>query len=118
LVFDFGGGTFDVTVLTTSYGNFEVKATLGDMHLGGDDVTRCLMEYVLEALEKEHGADVIKDEIRNKAKAIDKLRRACETAKRSFTGAAQYDLQFDHDDYEFQELVTRAKFDELCKALF
>jgi len=64
LIFDFGGGTFDVTVLTTSYGNFEVKATLGDMHLGGDDVTRCLMEFVYEGLEKEHGVDVIKEEIR------------------------------------------------------
>jgi molecular chaperone DnaK (HSP70) len=80
LVFDLGGGTFDVTLLTIDNGVFEVKATAGDTHLGGEDFDQRLMDFALTQFKKKHGGDPSGDK-----KAIARLRRACETAKRSLS---------------------------------
>ena len=80
LVFDLGGGTFDVTLLTIDDGVFEVKATAGDTHLGGEDFDQRLMDHCISVFQKKHGSDLSKD-----VKAIAKIRRQCETAKRSLS---------------------------------
>ena len=81
LVFDLGGGTFDVTLLTIDDGVFEVKATAGDTHLGGEDFDQRMMDYCISTFKKKHGMmDLTKD-----PKAVARIRRACETAKRTLS---------------------------------
>lgn len=80
LVFDLGGGTFDVTLLTLDNGVFEVKATAGDTHLGGEDFDQRMMDYCIEQFKKKHSLDISKDN-----KAIARLRRQCEVAKRTLS---------------------------------
>lgn len=83
LVFDLGGGTFDVTLLTIDNGVFEVKATSGDTHLGGEDFDQRLLDYCLDQFKKKHKLDLSGDK-----KAIARLRRQCETAKRTLSSQA------------------------------
>jgi molecular chaperone DnaK (HSP70) len=80
LVFDLGGGTFDVTLLTIDNGVFEVKATSGDTHLGGEDFDQRLLDYCIDQFKKKHKLDLSRD-----MKAIARLRRQCEMAKRTLS---------------------------------
>lgn len=91
LVFDLGGGTFDVTLLNIDNGVFEVKATAGDTHLGGEDFDQRMMDHCMGVFKKKHGVDLSKDN-----KAIARLRRQCETAKRTLStqATAQIEVHF------------------------
>jgi heat shock 70kDa protein 1/2/6/8 len=80
LVFDLGGGTFDVTLLTIDDGVFEVKATAGDTHLGGEDFDQRMMDYCIAQFKKQHGHDISNDK-----KAIARVRRQCEMVKRTLS---------------------------------
>jgi heat shock protein 1/8 len=88
LVFDLGGGTFDVTLLTIDSGVFEVKATAGDTHLGGEDFDHRLMDYCLTQFQKKHGKAVVGD-----IKAIARLRRQCEVAKRTLSSQSSTQIE-------------------------
>jgi len=115
LVFDLGGGTFDVSLLTIDSGVFEVVATSGDTHLGGEDFDQRVMEHFIKLYKKKKGKDIRKDN-----RAVQKLRREVEKAKRSLSASHQVRIEiesfFDGDD--FSETLTRAKFEELNMDLF
>lgn len=115
LVFDLGGGTFDVSLLTIDNGVFEVVSTNGDTHLGGEDFDQRVMEHFIKLYKKKTGKDVRKDN-----RAVQKLRREVEKAKRTLSTAHQARIEiesfFEGDD--FSETLTRAKFEELNMDLF
>mmetsp|Transcript_14350 Transcript_14350/g.28325 ORF Transcript_14350/g.28325 Transcript_14350/m.28325 type:complete len:662 (-) Transcript_14350:252-2237(-) len=115
LVFDLGGGTFDVSMLTIDNGVFEVIATNGDTHLGGEDFDRRVMDYMLKLFKKKAGKDASKDK-----KAVQKLRREVERAKRSLSNSHQQRIEIESffDGADLSETITRAKFEELCMDLF
>eukprot|EP00276_Gloeochaete_wittrockiana_P011774 CAMPEP_0184372952 /NCGR_PEP_ID=MMETSP1089-20130417/164212_1 /TAXON_ID=38269 ORGANISM="Gloeochaete wittrockiana, Strain SAG46.84" /NCGR_SAMPLE_ID=MMETSP1089 /ASSEMBLY_ACC=CAM_ASM_000445 /LENGTH=793 /DNA_ID=CAMNT_0026715829 /DNA_START=134 /DNA_END=2516 /DNA_ORIENTATION=+ len=115
LVFDLGGGTFDVSLLTIDNGVFEVIATNGDTHLGGEDFDNRLMDHLMKAFKKKHNKDMGKDK-----RAIQKLRRKVEDAKRALSSQTQVkiDVEALHDGIDFSETLTRARFEELCGDLF
>jgi len=115
LVFDLGGGTFDVSMLTIDNGVFEVIATNGDTHLGGEDFDRRIMDYMLKLFKKKAGKDASKDK-----KAVQKLRREVERAKRSLSNSHQQRIEIESffDGADLSETITRAKFEELCMDLF
>merc|ERR1711981_683253 len=115
LVFDLGGGTFDVTVLTIDNGVFEVVATNGDTHLGGEDFDQRVMEYMMKIFKRKHKKDMSKDK-----RAIQKLRREVERAKRalSSTSSARVEIEALFDGVDFSETLTRARFEELNMDLF
>ncbi|KAJ6881400.1 luminal-binding protein 5-like [Populus alba x Populus x berolinensis] len=115
LVFDLGGGTFDVSVLTIDNGVFEVLATNGDTHLGGEDFDQRIMEYFIKLIKKKHGKDVSKDN-----RALGKLRRECERAKRALSSQHQVRVEIESlfDGVDFSEPLTRARFEELNNDLF
>jgi heat shock protein 5 len=114
-VFDLGGGTFDVSLLTIDNGVFEVIATNGDTHLGGEDFDRRVMDYMLKLFKKKAGKDASKDK-----KAIQKLRREVERAKRALSNTHQQRIEIEgfFDGADLSETITRAKFEELCMDLF
>merc|ERR1712159_439264 len=115
LVFDLGGGTFDVTVLTIDNGVFEVVATNGDTHLGGEDFDQRVMEYMMKIFKRKHKKDMSSDK-----RAIQKLRREVERAKRalSSTSSARVEIESLFDGVDFSETLTRARFEELNMDLF
>lgn len=115
LVFDLGGGTFDVSLLTISDGVFEVLATSGDTHLGGEDFDQRVMDHFITLLKKKTGKDVRKDD-----RALQKLRREVEKAKRSLSSSQQTRIEIESliDGQDFSESLTRAKFEELNMDLF
>ena len=115
LVYDLGGGTFDVSILTIDNGVFEVAATAGDTHLGGEDFDQRVMEHFIKAMKKKDSKD-----IRSDKKALQKLRREVEKAKRSLSSTHQVSLEIENiiDGYNFTESLTRAKFEELNNDLF
>ncbi|KAI8903844.1 heat shock protein 70 family [Gorgonomyces haynaldii] len=115
LVFDLGGGTFDVSVLTIEDGVFEVLATNGDTHLGGEDFDNRIIEYLAKIHKKKTGKDPHKD-----AKAIGKLKREAEKAKRALSSQMSVRVEIESflDGEDFSETLTRAKFEELCMDLF
>lgn len=115
LVFDLGGGTFDVSLLTIDNGVFEVVATNGDTHLGGEDFDQRVMEYFIKLYKKKKGKDVRKDN-----RAVQKLRREVEKAKRALSSAHQTRIEIESflDGEDFSETLTRAKFEELNIDLF
>jgi len=115
LVFDLGGGTFDVSLLTIDNGVFEVVATNGDTHLGGEDFDQRVMEHFIKLYKKKKGKDLRKD-----ARAVQKLRREVEKAKRALSAAHQVRVEVESliDGEDFSETLTRAKFEELCMDLF
>jgi len=115
LVFDLGGGTFDVSLLTIDNGVFEVVATNGDTHLGGEDFDQRVMEHFIKLYKKKKGKDLRKD-----SRAVQKLRREVEKAKRALSAAHQVRLEVESimDGEDFSETLTRAKFEELCMDLF
>jgi len=115
LVFDLGGGTFDVSVLTIEKGVFEVIATNGDTHLGGEDFDQRVMDYFLKLWQKKSGKDATKDK-----RAIQKLRREVEQAKRILSTSHQTSIEIEnfHDGEDLIQTLTRAKFEELNADLF
>ena len=115
LVFDLGGGTFDVSALTIENGLFEVKATAGDTHLGGEDFDQRVMEYLLKTFKKKTGFDASGDK-----KALQKLRRAVENAKKSLSNQHQVRVEIEafFEGQDFSEPLSRAKFEELNIDLF
>jgi len=115
LVFDLGGGTFDVSLLTIDSGVFEVVATNGDTHLGGEDFDNRVLDYLMKIIKKKHNQDVSK----NKS-AIQKLKTEIEKGKRALSSTHQTDLEIDDlvEGLNFKETLTRAKFEELNMDLF
>ncbi|WOG90882.1 hypothetical protein DCAR_0310128 [Daucus carota subsp. sativus] len=115
LVFDLGGGTFDVSILTIDNGVFEVLATNGDTHLGGEDFDQRIMEYFIKLIKKKHGKDISKDN-----RALGKLRREAERAKRALSSQHQVRVEIESlfDGKDFSEPLTRARFEELNNDLF
>jgi heat shock protein 5 len=115
LVFDLGGGTFDVSILTIDSGVFEVIATSGDTHLGGEDFDQRVMEYFIKLIKRKYDKDVSKD-----AKALQKLRREAERAKRALSSQHQVRVEIESlvDGLDLSEPLTRARFEELNADLF
>ncbi|KAM3296822.1 hypothetical protein ACQJBY_035175 [Aegilops geniculata] len=115
LVFDLGGGTFDVSILTIDNGVFEVLATNGDTHLGGEDFDHRIMDYFIKLIKKKHGKDISKDN-----RALGKLRREAERAKRALSNQHQVRVEIESlfDGTDFSEPLTRARFEELNNDLF
>jgi len=115
LVFDLGGGTFDVTVLTIDDGVFEVLATNGDTHLGGEDFDQRLMQHFVNLIKKKSSVDISKDQ-----RALAKLRREVEKAKRALSSVHSVKVEIEalYDGEDFSETLTRAKFEELNIDLF
>lgn len=110
IVFDLGGGTFDVSLLTIDSGIFEVLATNGDTHLGGEDFDQKVMDYYVKLIKKKTGKD-----IRTNPRALQKLRREVEKGKRALSSAHSTVIEVDSliDGEDFRETLTRAKFEEL-----
>jgi len=115
LVFDLGGGTFDVTLLTIDNGVFEVLATNGDTHLGGEDFDQRVMQYFMKMLKKRDNLDLSSDK-----RALQKLRREVERVKRSLSSQHQARLEIEglSEGTDFSETLTRARFEELNLDLF
>merc|ERR1711923_210037 len=115
LVFDLGGGTFDVSLLTIDNGVFEVVSTNGDTHLGGEDFDQRVMEHFIKLYKKKKGKDLRKDN-----RAVQKLRREVEKAKRALSSAHQVRIEVESmfEGEDFTETLTRAKFEELNMDLF
>ncbi|KAI0226216.1 Hsp70 chaperone [Massospora cicadina] len=115
LIFDLGGGTFDVSLLTIEDGIFEVKATAGDTHLGGEDFDNRLVNHFIQEFKRKN-----KKDISSNARAVRRLRTACERAKRTLSSAAQTTLEIDSlfEGIDFYTSLTRARFEELCQDLF
>jgi len=115
LVFDLGGGTFDVSLLTIEGGIFEVVSTNGNTHLGGEDFDQRVMEYFLKIYEKKTGNNA-----RTNDRSVQKLRREVEKAKRTLSSAhtAKVEIESFFDGMDFSETLTRAKFEELNNDLF
>mmetsp|Transcript_25045 Transcript_25045/g.41879 ORF Transcript_25045/g.41879 Transcript_25045/m.41879 type:complete len:647 (-) Transcript_25045:220-2160(-) len=110
LIFDLGGGTFDVSLLTIEEGIFEVKATAGDTHLGGEDFDNRLVEHFMLEFKRKFRKDIT-----NNQRAIRRLRTACERAKRSLSSSPQAHLEIDslYEGVDFNSVITRARFEDL-----
>lgn len=119
VIFDLGGGTFDVSVLTMDSGVFEVKATGGDTHLGGQDFDNLVVEWCLQQIEEKHG-DKKAQEIRASPRAMSRLRRAVESAKKTLSTTASVEIEVDSilGDLDFSASLSRSKFEELNSELF
>lgn len=115
MVFDLGGGTFDVSLLTIDNGVFEVISTNGDTHLGGEDFDQKVMEHFIKLYKKKKGKD-----IRNDNRAVQKLRREVEKAKRTLSNQHQARIEIEsfYEGEDFSETLTRARFEELNMDLF
>ena len=110
LIFDLGGGTFDVSILTIEEGIFEVKATAGDTHLGGEDFDNRIVEYCIQEIKRK-----FKKDIRNNERGLRRLRSACERAKRSLSSSMQSFIEIDSliDGMDYNTTITRAKFEDM-----
>jgi len=115
LIFDLGGGTFDVSILSIEDGVFEVKSTAGDTHLGGEDFDNRMVEHFVKEFQRKH-----KKDISNNKRALRRLRTACERAKRTLSASAQANIEIDSlfEGIDFYTSITRARFEELCADLF
>merc|ERR1719491_2806478 len=115
LIFDLGGGTFDVSLLTIEEGIFEVKATAGDTHLGGEDFDNRLVNHFVQEFKRK-----FKKDITDNKRALRRLRTACERAKRTLSSTAQTSIEIDSlfEGVDFFSSITRARFEELCMDLF
>ncbi|KAF6264590.1 heat shock protein 70 family [Scenedesmus sp. NREL 46B-D3] len=115
LVFDLGGGTFDVSILTIDNGVFEVISTNGDTHLGGEDFDQRVMEYFMKLIKKKYKVDISKD-----SRAKQKLRREAERAKRALSSQHQVRVEIESlaEGVDLSEPLTRARFEELNNDLF
>jgi L1 cell adhesion molecule like protein len=115
LIFDLGGGTFDVSILTIEEGIFEVKSTAGDTHLGGEDFDNRMVDHFVQEFKRKH-----KKDIKGNKRALRRLRTACERAKRTLSASAQANIEIDSlfEGIDFYTSITRARFEELCSDLF
>jgi len=115
LIFDLGGGTFDVSILTIEDGIFEVKATSGDTHLGGEDFDQRMVNHFIQEFKRKH-----KKDITDNKRAVRRMRTACERAKRTLSTATQANIEIDslHEGVDFYTTITRARFEELNADLF
>ncbi|ESP02894.1 hypothetical protein LOTGIDRAFT_177837 [Lottia gigantea] len=115
LIFDLGGGTFDVSILTIEDGIFEVKSTAGDTHLGGEDFDNRMVTHHVTEFKRKH-----KKDISDNKRAIRRLRTACERAKRTLSSSAQANVEIDslYEGIDFYTTITRARFEDLCSDLF
>merc|ERR1711993_68053 len=115
LIFDLGGGTFDVSILSIDDGIFEVKATAGDTHLGGEDFDNRLVDHFVKEFLRKHKKDISKNK-----RALRRLRTACERAKRTLSSSTQAAIEIDSlfEGVDFYTSITRARFEELCSDLF
>ncbi|KAM0005019.1 putative Heat shock protein 70 family [Helianthus debilis subsp. tardiflorus] len=115
LIFDLGGGTFDVSLLTIEEGIFEVKSTAGDTHLGGEDFDNRMVNHFVQEFKRKN-----KKDISGNARALRRLRTACERAKRTLSSTAQTTIEIDslYEGIDFYSTITRARFEELNMDLF
>jgi len=115
LIFDLGGGTFDVSLLTIDDGIFEVKATAGDTHLGGEDFDNRLVNHFTQEFKRKHKKDMT-----GNPRAMRRLRTACERAKRQLSSSANASIEIDSlfEGVDFYSSITRARFEDLCADLF
>ncbi|CAN1814321.1 Heat shock 70 kDa protein BIP2 [Linum perenne] len=115
LVYDLGGGTFDVSVLEVQDGTYEVLATGGDAHLGGGDFDRKLMDHFIGIIKKKYKKDITGD-----SRALGKLRKACERAKRDLSNQNEVMVEIEYfvDGRDFSESLTRARFEGMNMHLF
>ena len=135
LIFDLGGGTFDVSLLTIEEGIFEVKSTAGDTHLGGEDFDNRLVNHFVNEFKRKHKkgsgnpsivapqgvyANIDFPDLSTNARALRRLRTACERAKRTLSSSAQTSIEIDslYEGIDFYTSITRARFEELCQDLF
>ncbi len=118
-VFDFGGGTFDISILEVGDGVFEVKATSGNTHLGGDDLDKYLIDYIADEFQKQQGIDLRQDEM-----ALQRLKEAAEAAKCDLSSSPQADINLpfitadSSGPKHLHMSISRAKFEELCEPVF
>nr|ADR66514.1 heat shock protein 70s [Perinereis aibuhitensis] len=115
LIFDLGGGTFDVSILTIEDGIFEVKSTAGDTHLGGEDFDNRMVNHFIQEFKRK-----FKKDISDNKRAVRRLRTACERAKRTLSSSTQASIEIDslYEGIDFYTTITRARFEELCADLF
>jgi len=115
LVYDLGGGTFDVSLLTIDNGVFEVVSTNGDTHLGGEDFDQRVMQHFIKIFSKKHGKDISKDK-----RALQKLRHEVEKSKRALSSTHQTRIEIEalYEGIDFSETLTRARFEEINNDLF
>jgi heat shock 70kDa protein 1/2/6/8 len=115
LIFDFGGGTFDVTILTIDGGIFEVKATAGDCNLGGEDIDNRMVEHFIQEFKRKH-----KHDISTNARAVKRLKTACERAKRSLSSSTTTTIELEtlYEGIDFNSTLSRARYEELCGDIF
>ncbi|HLB40689.1 MAG TPA: molecular chaperone DnaK [Candidatus Babeliales bacterium] len=118
-VFDFGGGTFDISILEISDGVIEVKSTNGDTHLGGDDIDQLLIDYIIAEFKKEHGVDLSQDKM-----ALQRLKEAAEKAKKELSSLSETDLNLPYITADasgpkhLSLKISRAKLESLCAKVF
>lgn len=115
LIYDLGGGTFDVSLLSVDSGIFEVRAVSGNSHLGGEDFDSRMVDYFVKEFKRKY-----KEDITGNNRAMRRLRTACERAKRTLSSATQATIEIDslYNGIDFYSSITRAKFEELCGDLF
>ena len=115
LIFDLGGGTFDVSLLTIDDGLFEVKATAGDTHLGGSDFDNLIVQYLAQEFNKKNNVDMMTNK-----RSVRRLRTAAERAKRTLSSSTNANIEVDSlfDGIDFYTTLSRAKFENLCGDLF
>ncbi|ETV71813.1 hsp70-like protein [Aphanomyces astaci] len=115
LIFDLGGGTFDVSLLTIEEGIFEVKATAGDTHLGGEDFDNRLVDHFVDEFKRKYRKDM-----KTNQRALRRLRTASERAKRTLSSSTQAHLEIDSlfDGIDYNTTITRARFEDLCSDYF
>ena len=115
LIFDLGGGTFDVSIINIEDGLIEVKATAGDTHLGGEDFDNRLVNHFVQEFKRKYKKDITENK-----RALRRLRTACERAKRTLSSSAQASIEIDslYEGTDFYTSITRARFEEMCSDLF
>merc|ERR1712076_361792 len=115
LIFDLGGGTFDVSILAIDGGIFEVKSTAGDTHLGGEDFDNELVNHFVTEFKRKNKKDMTGNK-----RSMRRLRTACERAKRTLSSSTQASVEIDSlfDGHDFYTTITRARFEDLCQHLF
>ena len=115
LIFDLGGGTFDVSILAIDDGIFEVKSTAGDTHLGGEDFDNRLVNHFVQEFKRKNKKDITSNK-----RSLRRLRTACERAKRTLSSSAQASVEIDSlfEGIDFYTSITRARFEEMCSDLF
>jgi len=115
LIFDLGGGTFDVSLLSIDEGVFEVKATAGDTHLGGEDFDQRMMDHFVKEFKRQHKHDLTQSD-----RAVRRLRTACERAKRTLSSSTKANIEIDslYEGIDLNSSITRARFEDLCGDYF